>query len=105
MAKMNVKKDDLVEVISGKDKGKRGHVLQAMPSEGRVIVEGVAVAKKSMRPSATNQEGGIVSKELPIYVSNVMLVCPACGQATRISHGTNELGKKVRICKKCGASF
>ena len=105
MAKMFVKKGDLVEVLSGKDKGKQGRVLRAYPSEGRVIVEGVAVAKKAERPSAQNQQGGIVEKELSIDASNVMLVCPSCGQRTRTAHGVNDAGQKVRTCKKCGAAF
>ena len=108
MAKMSVKKGDLVEVIAGKDKGKQGHVLRAFPSEGKVVVEGVAVVKKAQRPTAANQQGGFVEKEAKIQVSNVMLVCPTCNKPTRVGHKQGEFdGKKtaVRVCKKCGAEF
>ena len=108
MPKMSVKKEDLVEVISGKDKGKQAKVLRAFPSEGKVIVEGVAVVKKAQRPTAVNQQGGFVEKEAKIQVSNVMLVCPSCNKPTRVGHKQGELnGKKtsVRVCKKCGAEF
>ena len=104
MAKMNVKKGDQVEVLSGKDKGKRGEVLVALPSEGKVVVRGVAVVKKAQRPTQANQQGGIVEKEVAIDVSNVALVCPTCGKATRVGHAEED-GKKVRVCKKCGAKF
>ena len=105
MAKMNVKKGDKVVVLSGKDKGKEGEVLRALPTEGKVVVEGVAVVKKATKPTAQNQQGGIIEHEAAIDVSNVMLVCPSCGKPSRIGHGTNDEGKKVRVCKKCGAQF
>ena len=104
MAKMNVKKGDQVEVLSGKDKGKRGEVIVALPSEGKVVVRGVAVVKKAQRPTQANQQGGIVEKEAAIDVSNVALVCPTCGKATRVGHAEED-GKKVRVCKKCGEKF
>ena len=104
MAKMNVKKGDQVEVLSGKDKGKRGEVIVALPSEGKVVVRGVAVVKKAQRPTQANQQGGIVEKEAAIDVSNVALVCPTCGKATRVGHAEED-GKKVRVYKKCGAKF
>ncbi len=103
--KMHVKKGDKVVVLSGKDKGKQGEVLVAKPAEGKVIVEGVAVVKKAMRPNAQNQQGGIVEKEAAIDASNVMLVCPSCGKPSRVGHDVNDEGKKVRVCKKCGAQF
>ena len=104
MAKMKIKKGDTVEVISGKDKGKRGVVLRAIPSEQKVVVEGVAVAKKAVKPNQQNQQGGIVSQEMPIDASNVNLVCPECGKRTRVGHKAD--GKnKLRVCKKCGAEF
>lgn len=102
MAKLNVKKGDLVEVLSGKDKGKQAKVLRAMPSEGKVIVEGVAVCKKAVRPNPMNQAGGIISQEAAIDASNVAVVCPKCGRGVRVAHPTNAEGKKVRTCKKCG---
>ena len=104
MAKMNVRKGDTVEVLSGKDKGVRAEVIKAMPAEGKVVVRGVAVVKKAQRPTQANQEGGIVEKEAAIDVSNVALVCPTCGKATRVGHAEED-GKKVRVCKKCGAKF
>lgn len=105
MAKMNVKTGDKVVVLSGKDKGKEGLVIRALPAEGKVIVEGVAVVKKAVRPSAQNQQGGFVEKEAAIDVSNVMLVCPKCGKPTRVGHDVNDKGDKVRVCKKCGVQF
>lgn len=105
MAKMFVKKGDQVEILSGKDKGARGEVLKAMPSEGKVIVEGVALVKKAIRPNAQGQQGGIVTKEAAIDASNVMVICPSCGKPTRVGHDHNAEGKSVRVCKKCGAQF
>jgi len=105
MPKMNVKKGDQVEVLSGKDKGARGEVKRALPAEGKVVVEGVAMVKKAQRPTQMNQNGGIISIEAPIDVSNVALVCPSCDKATRVGHAVNDEGKKVRVCKKCGAQF
>ena len=101
---MSIKKGDNVKVLSGKDRGKQGVVLRALPAEGKVVVEGVAVAKKAVKPNQQNQQGGIVPTEMPVDVSNVQLVCPKCGQATRVGHKKD--GKnKLRICKKCGAEF
>lgn len=105
MAKMHVKKGDKVVVLSGKDKGKEGEILRAKPAEGKVIVEGVAMVKKAVRPSAQNQQGGIIEQEAAIDASNVMLICPSCGKPTRVGHDVNDEGKKVRVCKKCGAKF
>ncbi|MFR3275616.1 MAG: 50S ribosomal protein L24 [Collinsella phocaeensis] len=101
---MSIKKGDNVKVLSGKDRGKQGVVLRALPAEGKVVVEGVAVAKKAVKPNQQNQQGGIVPTEMPVDVSNVQLVCPKCGQATRVGHKKD--GKnKLRVCKKCGAEF
>ncbi|WP_417228906.1 50S ribosomal protein L24 [Thermophilibacter sp.] len=105
MAKMNVKTGDKVVVLSGKDKGKESVIIRALPAEGKVVVEGVAVVKKAVRPTAQNQQGGFVEKEAAIDVSNVMLVCPKCGKPTRVGHDVNDKGDKVRVCKKCGAQF
>lgn len=105
---MSIKKGDKVEVLSGKDRGKQGVVLRALPSEGKVIVEGVAVAKKAVKPNGAGQQGGIVDKEMPIDVSNVQLICPECGKRTRVGHEAAELDghkTKLRICKKCGHKF
>ena len=105
MSKMSVKKGDQVVVLSGKDKGKQGVVLTAKPAEGKVVVEGVAIVKKAQRPTPANQQGGIIEQEAAIDVSNVMLVCPTCGKPTRVGHAKDTEGKKVRVCKKCGAQF
>ena len=105
MPKMSVKKGDQVKVLAGKDKGAQGEVLRALPAEGKVVVEGVAIVKKAQRPTPMNQQGGIIEQEAAIDVSNVMLVCPSCGKPTRVGHGKNAEGKKIRICKKCGAEF
>ena len=102
MPKMNVKKGDKVQVLSGKDKGAQGEVLRAFPREGKVIVEGVAIVKKAQRPTQENQNGGFKEMEAKIDVSNVMLVCPGCKAATRVAHRFDEAGKKHRVCKKCG---
>ena len=110
MNKMNIKKGDLVQVISGKDRGPagsptQGKVTLAMPNKGKVVVEGVGIVKKSVKPNGANQQGGIVQQEAAIDASNVMLVCPSCGKATRVGHAKDDEGKTVRVCKKCGAKF
>ena len=102
---MFVKAKDQVVVISGKDKGKQGKVLSAQPKTGKVAVEGVAMVTKHQKARAQGQPGGIVHKEAYIDASNVMLVCPKCGKATRVAHKVLEDGKKVRVCKKCGAQI
>ena len=102
MNSMKIKKGDRVKVIAGKDKDKEGLVLRSLPKRQRVVVEKVNIAKKAMRPTQQNPQGGITSIEMPIHVSNVMLVCPECKEATRVGSRVNEDGKKVRVCKKCG---
>ena len=101
---MNIKKDDKVIVLSGKDKGKQGKVLSADPKAMKVVVEGVNVATKHQKPMKQGQDGGIIKVETPIYVSKVQLVCPKCGKGTRVGHKIAD-GKKVRVCKKCGAEL
>ena len=101
---MNIKKDDKVVVLSGKDKGKQGKVLTADPKAEKVIVEGVSVATKHQKPRKQGEEGGIIKVETPIYVSKVQLVCPKCGKGTRVAHKIAD-GKKTRVCKKCGAEI
>ena len=102
MPGMSIRKDDTVRVIAGKDKGKEGKVLRALPKKNRVVVEKVNIVKKAMRPTQANPQGGISSMEAPINASNVMLVCPSCKAATRVAHRFDESGKKHRVCKKCG---
>ena len=101
---MNIKKDDKVIVLSGKDKGKQGKVLVADPKAAKVIVEGVNVATKHQKPRKQGEDGGIIKVETPLYVSKVQVVCPKCGKATRVAHKITD-GKKVRVCKKCGAEI
>ena len=101
---MNIKKDDKVVVLSGKDKGKEGKILSADPKALKVVVEGVNVATKHQKPRKQGEEGGIIKVETPIYASKVQLVCPKCGKATRVAHKI-EGDKKVRVWKKCGAEI
>ena len=105
MNKMSIKKGDTVVVLSGKDKGKQGKVLAAMPADRKVIVEGINVVSRHTRPRKQGEEGGILKKEAPIYASKVMLVCPHCGKPTRLAHKMLENGDKARLCKKCGETF
>ena len=110
---MHVKSKDTVIVISGKDKGKKGKISAAFPKLNRVTVEGVNVVTKHQKARNAMTPGGIIHKEMPIDASNVMLVCPKCGKATRVSHKvtvkTNDAGKQqrqmIRVCKKCGADI
>ncbi|MDI6822365.1 MAG: 50S ribosomal protein L24 [Actinomycetota bacterium] len=102
MARLKARKGDKVLVIAGKDKGKKGKILVALPKRERVIVEGVNVVKRHTRPTQRNPQGGIIEKESAIHVSNVQLICPNCGQPTRIGKREISEGKRVRICKKCG---
>ena len=101
---MNIRKDDKVVVLSGKDKGKQGKILVSDPKAAKVTVEGVNVATKHQKPRKQGEEGGIIKVETPIYASKVQLVCPKCGKATRVAHKIAD-GKKVRVCKKCGAEI
>ena len=105
MKKMHVKRGDNVKVISGKDKGKEGKVLVALPEEGKVIVEGVAVVKKHQKARAQGQESGIIHKEAAIDASNVLRICPSCGKAARTGVKVLEDGSKMRYCKKCQEVF
>ncbi|SDE58077.1 large subunit ribosomal protein L24 [Paenibacillus sp. UNCCL117] len=100
--KLHVKKEDTVIVITGKDKGKKGRVLAAYPRQNRVLVEGVNMIKKHAKPSQANPQGGILTQEAAIHVSNVMLVDPKSGQPTRIGYKVLDNGKKVRVAKKSG---
>jgi len=101
---MNIKRDDKVVVLSGKDKGKQGKVIKADPQAMKLIVEGVNVATKHQKARKQGEEGGIFKVETPIYASKVQLVCPKCGKATRVAHKITD-GKKTRVCKKCGAEI
>ncbi len=105
MKKLHVKRGDLVEVISGKDKGKQGKIVTAFPETGRVIVEGAAMVKKHQKAKMQGQESGILHMEAPIDASNVMRVCSKCGKAARTGVKILEDGSKARYCKKCQEIF
>lgn len=107
LAKMNIKKGDTVLIITGKDKGKEGVVSRALPQVNKVIVEGLNIVKKHVRPQGQTRQGGIIEKAMPIHVSNVMLKCTECGEPTRVGHERRPIGqdqklRPVRLCKKCG---
>lgn len=99
--KLHVKKDDLVMVIAGKEKGKTGKVLRVYPVKERVLVESLNVVKRHTRATQANASGGIIEKEAPLNISNVMVVCGACNEPTRTGIRTLEGGKRARFCKKC----
>lgn len=101
-AKFSVKRGDFVEVISGKERGKRGKIIKVLTKRGRVIVEKVNLVKKHVRPSEKYPTGGIIEKEASIHISNVMVVCPKCDKPVRTGKKFLEDGRKVRYCKKCG---
>lgn len=98
---MRIKKGDEVEVIAGKDVGKRGEVLSVDRENDRVMVEGINIVYRHTKPSREMQQGGIIENEAPIHVSNVQLVCPSCGETTRIGADFLDDGTKVRVCKAC----
>lgn len=106
---MHVKKGDEVLVIAGKDKGKRGKIKEALPREGRVIVEGINIVKRHMKPRGPRKPGGIIDMEAPLHASNVMVICPSCSRASRTGKRfLEELDhkgrpRKARFCKACDA--
>lgn len=104
LAKLNIKKGDTVLITTGKDKGKQGTVSRAMPQTNKVVVEGLNMVKKHVRPQGQTRQGGIIDKAMPIQVSNTMLICTECGKPTRIGHEhrvVNEKERSVRVCKQC----
>jgi len=101
---MKIKKDDLVLIVKGKDRGKKGKIIKSIPKENRVIVEGINLVKKHLKPKRGGEKGQIIEKPQPLYVSNVKLICPICKKPTRVGY-TLENNKKKRMCKKCKASF
>ncbi len=107
MPGVDIKKDDMVKVLQGKDRGKEGRVVRVLPREGRVMVDGVALAKKHMRSTGKRstsgqqlQQGGIIDAEMYVDISNVQVVCSACGKASRVGHRM-EGDVKVRYCRRC----
>jgi large subunit ribosomal protein L24 len=105
MAGLKIKKGDRVKVLSGKDKGKDGVVLVAMPSTGKVIVGGINTAKRHTKARSATDTGGIKDKDMPIPVSNVAVISPGDGKPTRVGYKLTDDGKKVRICKRTGAEL
>ncbi|OJU12556.1 MAG: 50S ribosomal protein L24 [Clostridiales bacterium 43-6] len=103
--KVHVKKGDNVMIITGKDKGKTGKVLEVSPSEQKVIVEKRNMVTKHVKPRKAGDPSGIVKAESAIYACKVMPVCPKCNKATRVGHTVSEKGKKLRVCKKCEETF
>ena len=101
---MKIKKGDNVKVLSGNDKGKTGEVLEIIPKTQKIIVKGVNIRKKHVKPRKQGEEGGIIPSEFSIHSSKVAVVCPKCGKATRIAYKI-EKEEKVRVCKKCGANI
>lgn len=102
---MAVHKNDIVVVIAGKDKGKRGKVLRIIPEKGGVVVERINMVKRHTRPGPTTAQGGIVEKEAPLHISNVMLICSRCDRPVRTGHSFLADGRKVRVCKQCGEAM
>jgi large subunit ribosomal protein L24 len=109
---IDIKKDDTVRVIAGKDRGKEGRVVRVLPERRRVMVDGVALAKKHQRTAGRRtsagtqlQQGGIIDVETFIDISNVQVVCKSCGKPTRVGHRIDDDGVKARICRKCGAEL
>lgn len=101
---MRIRKDDAVKIIAGKDKGRSGQVIKAMPSENKIVVEGLNMVAKHVKPRSAQQKGGIIEQPAAFDVSNAMIICPTCNQTTRVASAV-ENGKKIRVCKKCGASL
>jgi large subunit ribosomal protein L24 len=98
---LRIKKGDTAVVITGKNKGAKGRVLSVLPEKEKVIVEGVNMIKKHMKPNKKYAQGGIIEKEAPLHISNTMLVCPKCQKPTRIGNQLLEDGRKLRTCRKC----
>ena len=107
MNTLHVKKGDTVIILSGRDKGKKGKVVEVSPKEQKVIVENLNMVTKHVKPTQMGQQGGIVKAEAPLYACKVMAVCPKCGKPTRQGFKINEDGKKVRVCKNagCGSEY
>ena len=109
-ARVQLKKEDTVKVISGRDRGKTGRVLRVDHEKGRILVEHVSMVKRHTRPNPSKQiKGGIAERESPIAVSNVMIVCPGCNKAVRIAHHVDQIAggrtRRTRVCRKCGQTL
>jgi large subunit ribosomal protein L24 len=102
---MKIKKGDRVVVLTGKDRGKSGEVIRTLPKQGKVIVDGVNVAKKHQRATRATTQGGIIDKDMPVPVSAVAIISPGDGKATRVGYRFDDRGTKIRICKRTGADL
>ena len=102
---MKIRKGDRVRVLAGKDRGKEGEVIRALPEKGKVIVTGVNTAKRSQKPTRATQQGGIIDKDMPVDVSNVAVISPSDGRPTRIGYRFDDQGNKVRVCRRTGADI
>ena len=98
---LSIKKNDTVLVVTGKEKGKKGRVISVNPAKSKILIERINIIKRHMKPSKKYSQGGIIEKEAPLHISNVMLVCSKCNKPTRIGNTVLSDGKKARICKKC----
>ena len=105
MAKMNIKKDDTVIVISGDDRGKKGKVVQVSPEEGKIIVDGINFISRHVKPRKQGEQGGIVKAEGAMYACKVMHYCDKCDKGVRAKVSTDKNGKKIKVCAKCGAAL
>lgn len=103
--KRSIKKNDIVFVLKGKEKGKSGKVLRILPEQNKAIVEKLNFVKRHARPSQQIRQGGIIQKEAPLPIANLMLLCQKCNKPVRVGHKVLEDGQKVRICRKCGDIF
>jgi len=103
--KFHIKKNDLVMVVNGREKGKSGRVLRVLPEKEKLIIEKINFIKRHTRPHGQQKQGGIIEKEAPLHVSNVMLLCEKCNKPVRIGHRLIEGDRKVRFCRKCGELF
>jgi large subunit ribosomal protein L24 len=101
---VKIHKGDRVQVLAGKDRGKTGEVIRALPAQGKVIVAGVNIAKRHTRPTRATTQGGIIDKDMPMHVASVALICATCG-ATRAGYRFDADGTKIRICRKCGGDL
>jgi large subunit ribosomal protein L24 len=105
ISRFHIKKNDLVMVIHGREKGKSGRVLRVLPEKEKILIEKINFVKRHSRPHGQQRRGGIIEKEAPLHISNVMLLCEKCNKPVRIGHRVVEGGKKVRACRKCGEIF
>jgi large subunit ribosomal protein L24 len=103
--RFHIKKNDLIMVVQGRERGKSGRVLKVLPEKEKVIVEKINFVKRHTRPHGQQRRGGILEKEAPLHISNVRLLCEKCNKPVRIRHRVVEGGKKARVCHKCGESF